>query len=87
MNYRCRRHSGGHVVDEELSVKAAQCIMSGDYMGAMENFEAIIEAHGDSPVGYHGWAEAALFEIQANGNFDEKGNETVSYTHLRAHET
>ncbi len=85
MNYRCRRHSGGHVVDEELSVKAAQCIMSGDYMGAMGNFEAIIEAHGDSPVGYHGWAEAALFEIQANGNFDEKGNERINEGQVAAY--
>ena len=52
---------------------------------AMENFEAIIEAHGDSPVGYHGWAEAALFEMQANGNFDEKGKERINEGQVAAY--
>lgn len=73
------------MVDEELTIKAAQCIMGGDYMGAMEIFETIIEGHGDSPLGYHGWAEAALFEIQEKGNFDEKGKERINEGQIQSY--
>ena len=66
--------------NEDTITKAAQCITQGDFMGAMEIFEEHINSNRDDPAGYHGWAESALFEIQENGNFDEKelSNKTVS---------
>ena len=57
--------------DEDTITKAAQCIMQGDFMGAMGIFEEHIGSNRDDPAGYHGWAESALFEIQENGNFDD----------------
>jgi len=42
-------------------------------MGAMALFDSHVEANPDDPAGYHGWAESALFEIQQNGNIDDKG--------------
>ena len=63
------------MVDDELLTKAAQCITGGDFLGAMDIFQTIMDNHSDSPVGFHGWAEAAMFEIQENGNIDDSGND------------
>ena len=49
---------------EEVVTQAAQLITSGDYAGAMSVFEGYIDSNPDDPAGYHGWAEAALFDIQ-----------------------
>ena len=49
---------------EDIVTVAAQQITHGDYMGAMATFEEHITNSPDDPAGYHGWAEAALFEIQ-----------------------
>ena len=54
-------------------------------MGAMEIFEAHINSNRDDPAGYHGWAESALFEIQENGNFDEKGNDRINEGQVAAY--
>ena len=64
--------------DEDMVTKAAQHIMQGDFMGAMGLFEAHTESNPDDPAGYHGWAEAALFEIQQNGNMDDNGNDRIN---------
>ena len=48
---------------EDIVTVAAQQITQGDYMGAMATFEEHITNSPDDPAGYHGWAEAALFEI------------------------
>lgn len=63
---------------DDIVTTAAQQITQGDYMGAMSTFEAHISDNPDDPSGYHGWAEAALFEIQENGNLDEKGNDRIN---------
>jgi hypothetical protein len=63
---------------DDIVTTAAQQITQGDYMGAMSTFEAHISENPDDPSGYHGWAEAALFEIQENGNLDEKGNDRIN---------
>ena len=63
---------------DDIVTTAAQQITQGDYMGAMSTFEAHISNNPDDPSGYHGWAEAALFEIQENGNLDEKGNDRIN---------
>ena len=64
--------------DEENITEAAQLITTGDFIAAMAVFERHIEANPDDPAGYHGWAEAALFEIQQNGNLDESGNDRIN---------
>ena len=71
--------------NEETITKAAQCITQGDFMGAMEIFEAHINSNRDDAAGYHGWAESALFEIQENGNFDEKGNDRINEGQVAAY--
>ena len=64
---------------EDIVTVAAQQITQGDYMGAMATFEEHITKSPDDPSkGYHGWAEAALFEIQENGNLDDKGNDRIN---------
>lgn len=63
---------------DDIVTTAAQQITQGDYMGAMSTFEAHISDNPDDPSGYHGWAEAALFEIQENGNLDDKGNDRIN---------
>lgn len=63
---------------EDIVTVAAQQITQGDYMGAMATFEEHITKSPDDPAGYHGWAEAALFEIQENGNLDDKGNDRIN---------
>ena len=63
---------------EDIVTVAAQQITQGDYMGAMATFEEHITNSPDDPAGYHGWAEAALFEIQENGNLDDKGNDRIN---------
>ena len=65
------------MTDDQIT-QAAQLIAQGDFMEAMKIFENFIESNPDDPAGYHGWAEAALFEIQVNGNFDEKGNDRIN---------
>jgi len=66
------------VSDEDLMTQAAQRITQSDFMGAMAIFEGYVESNPDNPAGYHGWAEAALFEVQENGNMDEKGNDRIN---------
>ena len=53
--------------------------------GGNGDFEAHIESNRDDPSGYHGWAESALFEIQENGNFDEKGNDRINEGQVAAY--
>ena len=65
------------MTDVDLMTQAAQKITQGDFMGAMSIFEGHIDGNPKDPAGYHGWAESALFEIQENGNFDEKGNDRI----------
>ena len=65
--------------EEDILTNAAQSITSGNFMGAMEIFESYISANPNDPAGYHGWAEAAMFEIQENGNMDDKGNDIINY--------
>ena len=64
--------------EEDIITIAAQHITKGDFMGAMEIFENHVNDNPKDPAGYHGWAEAAMFEIQENGNFDEKGNDRIN---------
>ena len=64
--------------EEDIITMAAQHITKGDFMGAMEIFENHVNENPKDPAGYHGWAEAAMFEIQENGNFDEKGNDRIN---------
>ena len=71
--------------EEDAITQAAQCITQGDFMGAMSIFEDYIKSNPDDPSGYHGWAESALFEIQDNGNFDEKGNDRINEGQVAAY--
>ena len=57
---------------DEVVTQAAQLITSGDYAGAMAVFEGYIDSNPDDPAGYHGWAEAALFDIQENGTLKSR---------------
>ena len=66
------------MTEEDVITIAAQHITKGDFMGAMEIFENHVNENPKDPAGYHGWAEAAMFEIQENGNFDEKGNDRIN---------
>ena len=72
------------MADDQIT-QAAQLIAQGDFMKAMEIFENFIEANPDDPAGYHGWAEAALLEVQVNGNFDEKGNDRINEGQINAY--
>lgn len=76
---------GDEMTDVDLMTQAAQNITQGDFMGAMAIFEGHIDANRDDPAGYHGWAESALFEIQENGNFDEKGNDRINEGQVAAY--
>ena len=69
---------GIQMTEEDILTQAAQCITQGNFMGAMEIFESYIAANSNDPSGYHGWAEAAMFEIQENGNMDDKGNDRIN---------
>ena len=71
--------------DEDMVTKAAQHIMQGDFMEAMGLFESHTEANPDDPAGFHGWAEAALFEIQQNGNLDDNGNDRINEGQVAAY--
>jgi tetratricopeptide (TPR) repeat protein len=64
--------------EEDVITIAAQHITKGDFMGAMEIFETHVTNNPKDPAGYHGWAESAMFEIQENGNFDDKGNDRIN---------
>ena len=66
------------MTEEDVITIAAQHITIGDFMGAMEIFENHVNENPKDPAGYHGWAEAAMFEIQENGNFDDKGNDRIN---------
>ena len=70
---------------DEVVTQAAQLITSGDYAGAMAVFEGYIDSNPDDPAGYHGWAEAALFDIQENGNLDDKGNDRINEGQINAY--
>ena len=63
---------------EDIVTVAAQQITQGDYMGAMATFEEHITGSPDDPSGYHGWAEAALFEIQKMETSMIKGNDRIN---------
>jgi len=71
--------------DVDVLTQAAKSITQGDFMGAMEIFEAHIGVSPSDPAGYHGWAEAALFEVQENGNMDEKGNDRINEGQIAAY--
>ena len=70
---------------DEVVTQAAQLITSGDFAGAMAVFEGYIDSNPDDPAGYHGWAEAALFDIQENGNLDDKGNDRINEGQINAY--
>ena len=65
--------------------KAAQCITQGDFLSAMGIFEEYVAANPADPAGFHGWAEASLFEVQENGNMDEKGNDRINEGQIAAY--
>ena len=73
------------MVDEELTIKAAQCIMGGDYMGAMGIFETVIEGHGEQLEGLDLLRKTdAMMEIYAAmGRWDDAENNAVSILALR----
>ena len=54
-------------------------------MSAMQIFESHVDANPDDPAGYHGWAESALFEIQQNGNIDDKGGDRINEGQVAAY--
>ena len=70
---------------EATVTQAAQLITKGDFMGAMAIFEGYSNENPSDPAGFHGWAEAALFEIQANGNLDDKGNDRINEGQIAAY--
>tara|TARA_B110000014_G_scaffold123589_1_gene84968 strand:- start:199 stop:744 length:546 start_codon:yes stop_codon:yes gene_type:complete len=71
--------------EEDLVTRAAQHITQGDFMGAMALFESHVDTNPDDPLGYHGWAEAALFEIQQNGNIDDNGKDRINEGQVAAY--
>ena len=73
------------MTDEETITQAAQMITKGDFMGAMDIFDAYSKDHPSDPAGFHGWAEAALFEVQENGNLDDKGNDRINEGQIAAY--
>ena len=70
---------------DEVVTQAAQLITIGDYAGAMAVFEVYTDSNPDDPAGYHGWAEAALFDIQENGNLDDNGNDRINEGQIAAY--
>ena len=76
---------GLEMPDADVLTQAAQSITQGDFIGAMSMFEGHIEANPADPAGYHGWAEAALVEVQENGNMDEKGNDRINEGQIAAY--
>ncbi len=70
---------------DEVVTEAAQLITRGDYAGAMTVFDGYIDSNPDDPAGYYGWAEAALFDIQENGNLDEKGKDRINEGQIAAY--
>ncbi len=70
---------------EDIITDAAQHITAGDYASAMSIFDDFIKQNPDDPAGYHGWAEAALFDIQENGNLDDKGNDRINEGQINAY--
>lgn len=76
---------GLEMPDADVLTQAAQSITQGDFIGAMSMFEGHIKANPADPAGYHGWAEAALFEVQENGNMDERGNDRINEGQIAAY--
>lgn len=70
---------------EDTVTQAAQLITKGDFMGAMDIFDIHTKENPSEPAGFHGWAEAALFEIQENGNLDDKGNDRINEGQIAAY--
>jgi len=71
--------------ESDSVTEAAMLITQGDFMGAMTIFERMVEEYPDDAVGYHGWAEAALFEIQENGNLDDDGNDRINEGQIQSY--
>ena len=44
----------------------------------MEIFEAFSNTNPDDPAGFMAGQKPTLFEIQANGNLDDKGNDRLT---------
>ncbi len=71
--------------DGEEVTEAAMLITQGDYMAAMRIFETVMEASPDDAAGYHGWAEAAMFEIQEHGNLDDAGKDRINEGQIQSY--
>jgi tetratricopeptide (TPR) repeat protein len=70
---------------EDAVTEAAMHITQGEYMQAMGIFEGIIESSPNDATGYHGWAEAAMFEIQENGNIDDSGKDRINEGQIQSY--
>ena len=44
-------------------VKAAQAMSAGDFKGAMDVFQGLIDSEPENPIGHYGWAEAAFMRL------------------------
>ena len=71
--------------EEDVITIAAQHITQGNFIGAMEIFESHIATNPKDPAGFHGWAEAAMFEIQENGNMDDSGKDKINEGKVQSH--
>ena len=79
-------HAEDRVLRDELGGEFAGVVTCQQYpMGVMTLFDSHVEANPDDPAGYHGWAESALFEIQQNGNIDDKGGDRVNEGQVAAY--
>ena len=51
-------------MEDTVTQAKPQLITKGDFMGAMEIFEAFSNANPDDPAGFHGWAEATFLRFR-----------------------
>ena len=50
-------------MSDEIMVKAAQAMSAGDFKGAMDVFQGLIDSEPENPIGHYGWAEAAFMRL------------------------
>ena len=55
-------------MSDAVMLQAAQCMSAGNFLGAMEAFEGLIDSDPDNATGHYGWAEAAFMELSENMN-------------------
>ena len=50
-------------MSDEIMLQAAQAMSAGDFKGAMDLFQKLIDSEPENPVGHYGWAESAFMRL------------------------